>query len=294
MPRALRVFLLVLLVACSAAPPRPVQRPSAQAADGSTVIYVVRRKWHVDIGFAAADLRPPLATVRTDFPAIRYLLFGFGDRHYLLDKDRGFGGLLAALWPGPGLMLVTGVATTLPAAFGDGNVIEIPVTPAQAAAAQAFVWKSLVANHGAIIPLLAGPYDGSLYYASSTRLFGRSYLQHLGRPNPARGQSAGAFRGRRVCRPAVEAAAAPARWPGRTPCAAAASAAAVSSAARRMSSVGADHRGTRVRRYDHGRGALLRRRRAAAADASRYAGEHHQRCQYNFHVESSYYFPEPI
>lgn len=167
MPRALRVFLLVLLVACSAAPPRPVQRPSAQAADGSTVIYVVRRKWHVDIGFAAADLRPPLATVRTDFPAIRYLLFGFGDRHYLLDKDRGFGGLLAALWPGPGLMLVTGVATTLPAAFGDGNVIEIPVTPAQAAAAQAFVWKSLVANHGAIIPLLAGPYDGSLYYASS-------------------------------------------------------------------------------------------------------------------------------
>jgi hypothetical protein len=107
--------------------------------------------------------------VRADFPATRYLLFGFGDRHYLLDKDRGFGGMLAALWPGPGLVLVTSVATTLPAAFGDGNVIEISVTPAQAAEAQELVWQSLAATNGAIAPLLAGPYDDSLYYASSER-----------------------------------------------------------------------------------------------------------------------------
>jgi hypothetical protein len=167
MPRALRVVLLVLLAACSVAPPRPGQRLGAQAADNSTVIYVIRRQWHVDIGFAAADLQPPLASLRTDFPATRYLLFGFGDRHYLMDKDRGLGGMLAALWPGPGLMLVTGIATTLPEAFGDGNVIEIPVTAAQAADAQAFVWNSLVPNDGANVPLLAGPYDGSLYYASS-------------------------------------------------------------------------------------------------------------------------------
>jgi hypothetical protein len=169
MPRALRVFLLLLLAACSTTPPRPVPPHGAQPADHSTVIYVVRRKWHVDIGFAAADLQPPLASLRADFPAARYLLFGFGDRHYLLDKDRGFGGMLAALWPGPGLMLVTSVATTLQAAFGDGNVIEIPVTPAQAAEAQAFVWGSLAASNGAISPLLAGPYDDSLYYASSER-----------------------------------------------------------------------------------------------------------------------------
>jgi len=169
MPRALRVFLLLLLAACSSVPPRPVRPPGAQTTDNSAVIYVIRRKWHVDIGFAAADLQPPLASVRADFPATRYLLFGFGDRHYLLDKDRGFGGMLAALWPGPGLMLVTSVATTLQAAFGDGNVIEISVTPAQAAEAQAAVWQSLAAANGAIAPLLAGPYDDSLYYASSER-----------------------------------------------------------------------------------------------------------------------------
>jgi hypothetical protein len=167
MPRALRVFLLILLTACSATTTRLMPSYSAEPPEKTTVIYVIRRKWHVDIGFAAADLQPPLTALRADFPQARYLSFGFGDRHYLLDKDRGFGGMLAALWPGPGLMLVTGLTATLQAAFEEGNVIEIPVTAAQAADAQAFIWKSLAANDGAVAPLLAGPYDGSLYYASS-------------------------------------------------------------------------------------------------------------------------------
>ena len=169
MPRALRVVLLLLLAACSTTPPRPVPAHGARPADSSSVIYLIRRKWHVDIGFAAADLQPPLASLRADLPAARYLLFGFGDRHYLLDKDQGLGGMLGALWPGPGLMLVTGLATTLQGAFGDGNVIEIAVTPAQSADVQGFVWRSLATNDGAIAPLRAGPYDGSLYYASSER-----------------------------------------------------------------------------------------------------------------------------
>jgi hypothetical protein len=137
--------------------------------DNSSVIYLIRRKWHVDIGFAAVDLQPPLAALRADFPAARYLLFGFGDRHYLLDKDQGLGGMSGALWPGPGLMLVTSPETTLQAAYGEGNVIKIAVTPAQSADAQAFIWKSLATSQGAIAPLRAGPYDGSLYYASSDR-----------------------------------------------------------------------------------------------------------------------------
>src|SRR5579863_8601254 len=169
MPRALRVFLLLLLAACSTTPPRPVPTHGARPAERSSVIYLIRRKWHVDIGFAAADLQPPLSALRADFPAARYLSFGFGDRHYLLDQDQGLGGMLGALWPGPGLMLVTGLATSLQAAFGDVNVIAIAVTPAQSADAQAFVWRSLAANEGTIAPLRAGPYDGSLYYASSER-----------------------------------------------------------------------------------------------------------------------------
>ena len=64
-------------------------------------------------------------------------------------------------------MLVTGPTTTLQTAFGEDNVIEIPVTAAQARNAQAFVWRGMSTENGAITPLLAGPYDGSLYYSAS-------------------------------------------------------------------------------------------------------------------------------
>ena len=130
MPRPLRALFLVLLVACSATPPRLTEEQPVRSSSSSSVIYVIKRKWHVDIGFAATDLQAPLASLRADFPAAQYLVFGFGDRHYLLAQDRGFGGMLAALWPGRGLMLATGLPTTTQAAFGDDNVIEIPLTAA--------------------------------------------------------------------------------------------------------------------------------------------------------------------
>jgi hypothetical protein len=158
-----------LLVACSAASPRLADRQPGSSADASAVIYVVKRAWHVDIGFATADLQPPLASLRADSPAARYLLFGFGDRHYLLDEGRGPGGMLAALWPGAGLMLATGLTGSTQDAFGDANVIEVAVTTAQAQQAQLFVWHSLAADRGAVAALRAGPYEGSWYYASSER-----------------------------------------------------------------------------------------------------------------------------
>jgi hypothetical protein len=156
-------------VACSAAPARRAEQASADASGASSVIYVIKRKWHVDIGFATADLQPPLASMRTDFPGTQYLLFGFGDRHYLLDQDRGIGGVLAALWPGAGLMLVTAPTTSLQVAFGRQNVIEIPVSAPQLRAAQAFVGRSLSMQNGAIAPLREGPYESSFYYAASQR-----------------------------------------------------------------------------------------------------------------------------
>jgi hypothetical protein len=176
MSRSLRALIpvvlvaaITLLVACSAAPPRRVHEQPARSSNSSAVIYVIKRKWHVDIGFAATDLQSPLASLRADFPASRYLVFGFGDRHYLLDQDRGFGGMLAALWPGPGLILATGLSSTMQAAFGEDHVIEIPVTAAQLRNAQDFVWSGLAAEHGAVAPLHAGPYEGSAYYSASQR-----------------------------------------------------------------------------------------------------------------------------
>lgn len=162
-----------LLPGCSAAPPHAADHEFHGSPEPSAVIYVVRRAWHVDIGFATAELQPPLAALRANLPGARYVLFGFGDRHYLVDQDRGAGGMLAALWPGAGVLLVTGLSASAQDAFGAQHVVEIRVSAAQAYAAQQFVWQSLATQGGIegdnVTPLRLGPYEGSLYYASSRR-----------------------------------------------------------------------------------------------------------------------------
>ena len=144
--------LLVLLCAAPAA---------AGGADAQrSVIYVVRRGWHLDIGFAAAELQPPLTAVAAKFPGARFVFFGFGDRHYLEAKHHTPWVSLQALWPGAAVILVTALASTPDAAFGRDQTIALPVTPAQSLAAQAFVVKSLDAAE----PVAPGPYEGSLFY----------------------------------------------------------------------------------------------------------------------------------
>ena len=140
------------------------------------VIYVARRSWHIDIGFAAADLQPPLDAVAAQFPGVRYLFFGFGDRHYLLAKDRNAPVLLAALWPGRGIILATALASSPQAAFGAVHVATLSLTDKQMRDIQAFVWYSLDRQSGeqggAVKPYADGPYEGSLFFAATPRYSG--------------------------------------------------------------------------------------------------------------------------
>jgi hypothetical protein len=112
-------ILLLLLGACNGAMRRPAKQPPADASGKTTVIYVARRGWHVDIGFGAEELELPLKSLRTEFPAVRYLFFGFGDRHYLMATNKNSPSMFAALWPGPALVLATGLTATPQQAFGD-------------------------------------------------------------------------------------------------------------------------------------------------------------------------------
>jgi len=155
-------------------------RPSAGDGQSPTLIYVVRRGWHIDIGFAVLALEPPLKSVAARFPDARYVFFGFGDQHYLLAKHRNGPVLLGALWPGRGLILATALDDTPQAAFGAEHVIVLTVSSSQAQAAQAFVARSLDAPDGhspntpqgtdmeqtGIEPYAPGPYEDSLYFAA--------------------------------------------------------------------------------------------------------------------------------
>jgi len=124
----------------------PSLSPVAQslpAPQDSAVIYLARRGWHVDIGFAAADLKSPLKSLLDEFPGAQYLFFGFGDRRYLLAKNRNAPVLLAALWPGRGMILATGLTSPPSAAFGAAHVVTLAVAARQASDAQDFVWYSM-------------------------------------------------------------------------------------------------------------------------------------------------------
>jgi hypothetical protein len=165
--RSLAAIALLCLGACSTVPHRG--GTNATVAAPSAIIYVVRRGWHIDVGVAAADLMPPLSSLRATFPSARYLIFGFGDRHYLLSRGKSFPSTLVALWPGAALVLVTGLTAPPASAFGGNNIIELSVTAAQMRALQAFLWRTLVTDNDVSRPYAQGPYAGSLYFAATAR-----------------------------------------------------------------------------------------------------------------------------
>jgi hypothetical protein len=137
-------------------------------------IYVVRRGWHIDIGFAVGALPPPLGRVADRFPGSEYLLFGFGDRRYLTAKHWHVPAMLAAVWPGKGLVLVTALRGTPAEAFGAANVRRFHVADLQYQNAQEHVWQSLGEVDGAtandrLAIVALGPYEGSVYLSSPQR-----------------------------------------------------------------------------------------------------------------------------
>jgi hypothetical protein len=155
------------LAACSSLPTSgAVAARSITAASGS--VYVIRRGWHVDVGVAVGDLRPPLSDVAGQLPGARFVLFGFGDRRYLLHGRN----LLAALWPGAGIILATGVRDDLPETFGQENVVSAALDAEEMSALQAFVLATLNTTGGPLIALAPGPYPGSAYFESVQRYSG--------------------------------------------------------------------------------------------------------------------------
>lgn len=159
------VLVFMLLEGCIGTPQRRTEE-GALRAQSQTLIYVARRGWHIDIGFDVSELGLPLAAVAADFSSARYVFFGFGDRRYLLSRNKNFPSLLAALWPGAGIVLATGLVAPPEQAFGAEHVIRLKVSSAQAQAVRDFVWNSLIKANGTVGLFAKGPYAGSLYYGA--------------------------------------------------------------------------------------------------------------------------------
>jgi hypothetical protein len=163
-PRLAHAVCLVLLTsACS----HVADAPDDAMLPRTAVIYVVGRDWHTEIGLRAEDLSGPLATIRARFPGARTVLFGFGDRHYLTDRQPGFGDMVVAAFPGPAALLVTGLRTTPEEAFGPAETVRLGVSGAGLDRATAFLWRAFETDAAGQPRLLGdGPYPGSLFFAS--------------------------------------------------------------------------------------------------------------------------------
>ena len=166
------LWLVLLLVGCSTAARRSADVGPTGESGPPVTIYVIKRSWHTDIGFDVADLHPPLATLRPALPEAHYLLFGFGDKHYLLNGGNSFEGMVGAVWPGEGLVLMTGLEGQPEQAFGATGVMRLRVSAAQAERLEEFVWNTLATQDGIATALAPGPYDESLYYESTLRYSG--------------------------------------------------------------------------------------------------------------------------
>jgi Protein of unknown function (DUF2459) len=135
----------------------------------SSILYVARRGWHIDIGVAAADLSPPLAQAAADLPGARFVFFGFADKHYLLAKSHSGPVLLSALFPGAGILLTTGLTNSPAEAFGTTHVITLAVPQDQMRALQAFIWRSLRTQDDLLKVYREGPYQSSVYYLAAPK-----------------------------------------------------------------------------------------------------------------------------
>jgi uncharacterized protein (TIGR02117 family) len=164
--RRLASAWLVLALLTNACSPQPPAGPPDNDPDGAFV-YVVGRGWHTDIGLPVDEIAGPLATLRNAFPGVRVLTFGFGERQFLVNREKTVGAMLNALLPSQSALLMTALRTTPQEAFGASNVVILPLSRAGLERIEARVWQELERSAtGQPMVLAEGPYPGSVFYAA--------------------------------------------------------------------------------------------------------------------------------
>jgi uncharacterized protein (TIGR02117 family) len=161
--RALVAALLAgWLAGCAIAP------MAGPVPHGEATVYVVGRGWHTDIGLPVDEVTGPLASLEGDFPGVRFMVFGFGEREFYMERGAGSGEMLAALLPSKSAILMTALNAPPTEAFAGHHVVVLHLPPSDVARIVARLWVGLEKHaDGSAVRLADGPYLGSMFYAST-------------------------------------------------------------------------------------------------------------------------------
>ncbi len=152
-----------LLGGCTVAP----AQSDANVPTGNATIYVVERGWHTDIGLPVDGLPDPLASLELEYPGAQFLVFGFGERDYLMSRDDSSGKTLGALFPSKSAILMAALRAPLTEAFADQRVVALRLTQAHVDRLAALIWQALGKSaDGSPVRLADGPHADSAYYAA--------------------------------------------------------------------------------------------------------------------------------
>jgi len=159
--------LAVALLGCRAVPAPPPL--AASPTDRPATIYVVARGWHTDVGLEVAAIDANLRPLAAEFPGARYLLFGFGERDWLLTRQHTLWHAIEAALPEPAAILVTAISAPPEVAFAEYAVAAATVPESGRARLEAFLAAEMSATPFAAgpRPIAAGPYPGSQFYAAT-------------------------------------------------------------------------------------------------------------------------------
>ena len=136
MPRRLLTALCLTLFTTACSTPQPIEPSSGEA-----VVYVVGRGWHTDIGLPVDEITGPLTALKTEYPSATVLVLGFGERQFLVNRQKSVGAMLNALLPSQSALLLTVLRASPQAAFGDQDVVTLHVSSEALHQIEARIWQ---------------------------------------------------------------------------------------------------------------------------------------------------------
>ena len=173
-PGVMLGFVLVLaslLAACGVAQTGP--RPGAVAWHEKNIVFVASNGWHSSIVIARADLTPSRLPEAQDFPAARYLEFGWGDAEYYPAKDPTIAMALRALFtPTPSVVHVAGLNMEPARFYPDYEVVALGIDDENIARLVDFIDASFDRSGAARVQATGpGLYADSLFYPARGKFY---------------------------------------------------------------------------------------------------------------------------